>query len=194
MEKKIIEGQNKNIMFLKPFLNNVCSVAGCIILLKEATREHHCHERGVPALEQCLGLCHVKFASTWMARLRVSQKPIPQSITLPPLACHCPTVHSGAITFLGKWHTTSVGSQLAFIALMHRLSLGAQHPVAVLCFVPPRTTVGKFSPLLSGNNQQDTLTQSPCHNNLTLVKVGQIFIPAYFSCIQHIDYENWLFA
>lgn len=35
------------IMFhFKPFLNNVCSVAGCIILLKEATsnREHHCHE------------------------------------------------------------------------------------------------------------------------------------------------------
>jgi len=34
------------IMFLKPFLNNVCSVAECFILLKETTftREHHWHE------------------------------------------------------------------------------------------------------------------------------------------------------
>jgi len=34
------------IMFLKPFLNNVCSVSGRIILPKEATstREHHCYE------------------------------------------------------------------------------------------------------------------------------------------------------
>ena len=33
-------------MFLKPFPNNVCSVAGRIMLLKEATaiREYHCHE------------------------------------------------------------------------------------------------------------------------------------------------------
>ncbi len=34
------------IMFVKPFLNDFCSVAGCIILLKEATtiREYHCHQ------------------------------------------------------------------------------------------------------------------------------------------------------
>jgi len=31
-------------MFLKPFLNNECSVAECIILLKESNSEHHCHE------------------------------------------------------------------------------------------------------------------------------------------------------
>jgi len=35
------------VMFLKPFLNNLCSVEGCIILLKEAIaiREHYPYER-----------------------------------------------------------------------------------------------------------------------------------------------------
>lgn len=35
-----------NSLFLKPFLNSRCSMAGCIVLQKEATtiREYHCHE------------------------------------------------------------------------------------------------------------------------------------------------------
>jgi len=37
---------------------------------------------------------------------------------------------------------------------------------------------------------KETLTQSPCHYNLALVKVIQIFIPIHFSIIQHLAYEN----
>jgi len=41
---------------------------------------------------------------------------------------------------------------------------------------------------------RDTLTQSPAIIILALVKVAQIFLSPHFSCIQHVDFENWLFA
>ncbi len=43
------------VIFLKPFLNIFCSVAGCIVLVKEAVaiREHHW--RGLCGLQQSVG-------------------------------------------------------------------------------------------------------------------------------------------
>lgn len=39
-----------------------------------------------------------------------------------------------------------------------------------------------------------TPIQSSVHNDICLVKVTQVFAPAYFSRIQHIDYKKHLFA
>jgi len=69
--------------------------------------------------------------------------------------------------------------------------LGARHPVAGLGFVTPQTTVGEFSPLLTGSNTQAMPFQKYSvpvalpYNNLVLLKVDQIFIPAPLT-----DYEN----
>lgn len=67
------------VMFLKPLLKNICSVAGCIILLKEATaiREHSELERG---LQQSLGLYVSK---THSYECKVSKQNIAQSKPLP---------------------------------------------------------------------------------------------------------------
>ncbi len=48
------------------------------------------------------------------------------------------------------------------------VALAAQHPVARLGFVAPWTTVGR-------SHNPTILTVSSGHNNLTLVKVAQVF-------------------
>lgn len=40
----------------------------------------------------------------------------------------------------------------------------------------------------------DTLNQSSDYNDLALLKVTQIFIPAYSFCIQHVDFKHWMLA
>ena len=49
-------------------------------------------------------MVRVKVTSTWMARHKVSQQNIAQSITLPEPACILPLVHPCAMCSLGKRH------------------------------------------------------------------------------------------
>lgn len=79
-------------------------LAGCIILLREATaiREYRCY--WITTLFR--QVVRVKVRSTWMPGPQgVPAEINVQSITLLPLACFHLTVHSGAVSFPGKWHT-----------------------------------------------------------------------------------------
>ncbi|KAF7656706.1 hypothetical protein LDENG_00037350 [Lucifuga dentata] len=95
------------VMFLKPFLNNFCSVAGHVILLKEAAaiREYRCHE-GVDLVSNNVlvgGTCQSNIHMN--AAPKVSQQNIAQIITLLPSACLLPIVHPGAISSPDKRYT-----------------------------------------------------------------------------------------
>lgn len=189
-------------MFVKPFLNNFCSVTGCIILLKEANAS------GITvAMTGCtwsVTMVSRWYMCMWMPGSKVSQ----QSITRPPSACLLPIMHHGVFSFPGRQYTgTQTEEHIRpghLPPLLYGLVLALECPLvgdfsggqgSVWAEI---ASINFSSNLWSSSSSKglgpDGLAFSPHTHNLVLVKVAQIFTLSHFSCFKHLNLKSWLFT